>query len=202
MNLIQIKDDINNGRNLIFYNKDVYNCYKQLQNDYLCIYFNEPLPVKVRLIESINIISGNRKPSLNRLTIAELRDLLVKRLKYKTLIILFNHFERLTKRSVQAYQYLNSLENIRFICSFNKNFKPEVYSFFRTFSLINEDEYKLKHGKEEFNVTYVVYIILSVFCILLYLKTATSFLMGALLIGAAWFGLIIFRTLMYAGGRS
>ena len=93
MNLIQMRDDISNGKNLIFYNKDVYNCYKQLKNDFLCIYFAEPLPVKARLIESINIISGNRKPSLNRLTIAELRDLLVKWLKYKILIILFNHFE-------------------------------------------------------------------------------------------------------------
>ena len=202
MNLIQIKDDINNGRNLIFYNKDVYNCYKQLKNDYLCIYFNEPLPVKVRLIESINIISGNRKPSLNRLTIAELRDLLVNRLKYKTLIILFNHFERLTKRSVQAYQYLNSLENIRFICSFNKNFKPEVYSFFRTFDLINEDEYKLKHGRKEINITYTVYAILSVYCFFIYMKAASSLVMATILIGGAWFALIIFRTLMYAGGRS
>ena len=34
MNLIQIKDDISNGKNLIFYNKDVYNCYKQLKNDF------------------------------------------------------------------------------------------------------------------------------------------------------------------------
>jgi len=202
MNLIQIKDDISNGKNLIFYNKDVYNCYKQLKNDYLCIYFNEPLPVKVRLIESINIISGNRKPSLNRLTIAELRDLLVKRLKYKTLIILFNHFERLTKRSVQAYQYLNSLENIRFICSFNKNFKPEVYSFFRTFDLINEDEYKLKHGRKEINITYTVYAILSVYCFFIYMKAASSLVMATILIGGAWFALIIFRTLMYAGGRS
>jgi hypothetical protein len=201
MNLIQIREDISNGRNLIFYNKDVYNCYKQLKSDFLCIYFNEPLPVKVRLMESINIISGNRKPSLSRLTIAELRDLLVKRLKYKTLIILFNHFERLTKRSVQAYQYLNSLENVRFICSFNKNFKPEVYSFFRTFEFINEDEYKLKHGREEINVTYAVYAILSVYCFFIYLKAASSLLMATILIGGAWFALIIFRTLMYAGGR-
>jgi hypothetical protein len=166
-----------------------------------CIYFNEPLSVKVRLMESINIISGNRKPSLSRLTIAELRDLLVKRLKYKTLIILFNHFERLTKRSVQAYQYLNSLENIRFVCSFNKNFKPEVYSFFRTFEFINEDEYKLKHGREEINVTYAVYAILSVYCFFIYMKAASSLLMATILIGGAWFALIIFRTLMYAGGR-
>ncbi len=166
-----------------------------------CIYFNEPLSVKVRLMESINIISGNRQPSLSRLTIAELRDLLVKRLKYKTLIILFNHFERLTKRSVQAYQYLNSLENIRFVCSFNKNFKPEVYSFFRTFEFINEDEYKLKHGREEINVTYAVYAILSVYCFFIYMKAASSLLMATILIGGAWFALIIFRTLMYAGGR-
>jgi hypothetical protein len=28
MNLIQIKDDINYGNNLMFYNKDVYDCFK------------------------------------------------------------------------------------------------------------------------------------------------------------------------------
>ncbi|MGI6482289.1 MAG: hypothetical protein ACOX08_03305 [Methanobacterium sp.] len=93
------------------------------------------------------------------------------------------------------------MENVRFICSFNKNFKPEVYSFFRTFDLVNEDEYMLKHGKKEFNITYAVDVILSVFCILIYLKAATSFSMESLLVGSVWFGLILFRTFLYVGGR-
>jgi len=202
MNLIQIKEQIDNGNNLIFYNKDVYKYYDGLINDYLCIYFNEPLPVKVRLIECINKVSNRKRPSLKRQTMAELKNILVKELKYEKLVIIFNHFERLTKRSVQIYQYLNSLDNVRFICSFNKNFKPDVYPFFRTFELVNKEEYKLKCGSNEINITYTIYGIISVFCFFIYMKTASSLIMATILIGGAWFALIIFRTLMYAGGRS
>lgn len=202
MNLIQIKEQINDGNNLIFYNKDVYKYYNGLLNDFLCIYFNEPLPVKVRLIECINRISKTRRRSLNRLTMAELRDILVKELKNNQLVIIFNHFERLTKRSVQIYQYLNSRENVNFVCSFNKNFKSSVYPFFKTFELVNKEEYKLKCEINEINITYTVYAILSVICFLIYMKTASSLAMATILIGGAWFALIIFRTLMYAGGRS
>ncbi len=202
MNLIQIKEQIDNGNNLIFYNKDVYKYYDGLMNDYLCIYFNEPLPVKVRLIECINKVSNRKRPSLKRQTMAELKNILVKELKYEKLVIIFNHFERLTKRSVQIYQYLNSLDNVRFICSFKKNFKPDVYPFFRTFELVNKEEYKLKCGSNEINITYTIYGIISVLCFFIYMKTASSLIMATILIGGAWFALIIFRTLMYAGGRS
>jgi hypothetical protein len=202
MNLIQIKEQIDNGNNLIFYNKDVYKYYDGLMNDCLCIYFNEPLPVKVRLIECINKVSNRKRPSLKRQTMEELKKILVKELHYEKLVIIFNHFERLTKRSVQIYQYLNSLKNIQFICSFKKNFKSDVYPFFKTFYLVNREEYKLNCGKKEINITYTIYAILSVYCFFIYLKTASSMVMAMILIGGGWFALIIFRTLMYAGGRS
>lgn len=201
MNLIQLKHEINGGNNLIFYDKDVYYYYKGIKNDFLCIYFIEPLPVKLRLIECIKRVSDNDEVYLNRLTIAELRDILVKEIKDELLIITFNHFERLTIRSVQVYQYLNSLENVQFICSFKKNFKPEVYPFFKTFQLVNQEEYDLKSGKNEINITYTIYAIISIYCFFIYLKTASSMIMAVMLIGGAWFALIIFRTLMYAGGR-
>jgi len=202
MNLIQIKEQIDEGNNLIFYNKDVFKYYDELMNDYLCIYFNEPLPVKGRLIECINRVSNRKRPSLKRQTMSELKKILVNELHYEKLIIIFNHFERLTKRSVQIYQYLNSLKNVQFICSFTKNFKSDVYPFFKTFILVNRDEYELNCGKREINITYTIYGILSVYCFFIYLKTASSMIMAMVLIGAGWFALIIFRTLMYAGGRS
>ena len=97
MNILLILEKTNNGENIIFYNKSVFDCYEELQDDYVCIYFNEPTPVKIRLIKMINMLSGVRDASLNRLTIAELKDLLIRELEYKRLIIFFNHFERLTK---------------------------------------------------------------------------------------------------------
>jgi hypothetical protein len=202
MNIIVLTKKINDGKNLIFYNKSVYNCYEELQDDYISIYFNEPTPIKVRLIKIINQLSDDSKLSLNRLTIDELKEILVKELKYERLVIIFNHFERLTKRTVQVYQYLNTLNNIQFICSFSQDFKPEIYPFFKRFELVNQEEYEEKGVKNEINVTYAVYILVSVYCFFIYLKTASSLYMAFILIGAAWFALIIFRTLVYVGGRS
>jgi len=200
MNLIQITEQIEKGNNLIFYNKNVFECFNSLKNDYMCIYFNEPIPMKPRLIEAILQISSDDKLSLNRLTIAELMEILINELKYEQLIILFNHFERLTKKTVQSYQYLNSLDNIQFVCSFDKKFKPEVYPFFKTFELVNREEYLDLSGADEINITYPVFALLSILCFFVYLKMA-SLEVGFLLVGASWFALIIFRSLMYVGGR-
>lgn len=201
MNLIQIRECVKQGKNIIYYNKDIYHCYNELKDDYLSVYFNEPVPAKVRLINIIKAISRTKKPSLNRLTIAELLNMLIAELKFKKLIILFNHFERLTKRSVQVYQYLNSLKNVIFICSFNKKFPQTVYSFFKTFEFMNEEEYSLEIGEKDINITYTVYALITVVGILFYIKITPSFSLATMLIGGAWFALIIFRTLIYVGGR-
>lgn len=204
MNIIQIKEDIENGRNLMFYKKDVYNCFKELKSEYLCVYYNEPLPVKMRLVDAMYAISGFTKSQLNSLTIPELTELLVRELESKPLIILFNHFERLTERSLQIYQHLNSMENVHLICSFNvvKTFKPDIYLFFRSFKLVNMEDYKVENTKDEINITYAVYAILSIYCFFIYLKTSFSCNIASLLLGGAWFAFLIFRTLMYTGGKS
>ena len=200
MNILLILEKTNNGENIIFYNKSVFDCYEELQDDYVCIYFNEPTPVKIRLIKMINMLSGVRDASLNRLTIAELKDLLIRELEYKRLIIFFNHFERLTRGSVQVYLYLNTLANIQFVASFSADFKPELYHFYKQFELGNPGDCEVK-VRDEINVTYSVYILLSLICFFIYLKTASSIFNAFILLGAAWFALIIFRTLFFVGGR-
>ncbi len=136
MKIIQIRDKIDGGKNIIFYQKSVYDCFTELEDDYSCVYFSEPIPVKVRLIKIIQELDGGDALPLNRKTIDELKEILLKLLKYERLIICFNHFERLTKRTVQIYQSLNSLTNIQFVCNFQNNFKPELYPFFKTFPLL------------------------------------------------------------------
>ncbi len=103
MKLTQIKEDIEKEPNLMFYKKDVHKYFKELKSEYLCVYYNEPLPVKMRLVDAMYAISGFTKAQLNSLTIPELTELLVRELESKTLIILFNHFERLTERYLQIY---------------------------------------------------------------------------------------------------
>lgn len=200
-NLIQLRQKIDDGKNLIFYKKSVFDCYEELEDDYLCIYFNEPTPVKGKLVKIISELSEEKKTALNRKTIVELKEELVKELAYERLIITFNHFERLTKSAVQVFQYLNSLKNIQFICSFSNDFKPGIYPFYKRFELVNKEEYKEDGVKDEINVTYALYILISAYCFFIYLKGISSVYSIFMIIGGIWFALLIFRTLVYVGGR-
>lgn len=202
MNVVRIKDGINNKKNLMFYDMDIHNYYQLLRDEFLCIYFNEPVPVRVRLMESIYYLSDDKNQNLSNRTIAELHGKLLELLKGKRLIILFNNFERLTRKAMQAYQNLNREDNIHFVCSFSQYFKPEIYAFFKSFDLVNREDYEENLGRKEVNVTYTLYAVVSIFCFLMYLKAATSLAMASLLIGGPWFALIIFRTLLYVGGKS
>ncbi len=202
MNVVRIRDCINNGKNLMFYDRDVNSCYKVLRKDFVCVYFNEPIPVRVRLMESIYYLSNDKNLNLNNKTIAELQIQLLDLLDGKHLIILFNNFERLTRKAMQAYENLNNEENINFVCSFGQNFKPEIYAFFKTFELVNREDFEENLGRKEINITYTIYAIVSIFCFLLYMKLGSSQTIATLLIGGTWFALIIFRTLLYVGGKS
>lgn len=144
-----MKEKLNDGKNVIFYKKNVYDFFTELQDDFLCVYFSEPISIKVRLIKIIETFVSIKTSVLNRKTIVELKEILIKELKYERLIICFNHFERLTKRAVQVYQSLNSLNNIQFLCNFKDKFKSELYPFFKTFILANPGEYELKNGDNE-----------------------------------------------------
>lgn len=102
---------------------------------------------------------------------------------------------------MSVYEELNRNENILFICSFDQEFKKEAYKFYKTFKVINMEEYRLETGKDEINISYPIYLVVSIVGFFIYFKTITSANMGAMLIGGAWFGIIIFRTFIYTGGR-
>jgi hypothetical protein len=66
MNLIQIESHINQGQNLLFYKKDFNDIYKQINSNFLCVFFNDPIPIKHRLIECIETVVNQTEPSLTR----------------------------------------------------------------------------------------------------------------------------------------
>lgn len=197
----EILDKIDKNVNIIFYNKNVKEFYTKLKEDYTCVYFNEPTPIKMKLIEIIKKISPDIKRSLDYLTIADLREILIEKLESDNLILLFNNFDMLTKRTVQVYQYLNSLSNIQFVCSFSQQFKTEIYPFFKEFELVNKEQYKQKR-KNEINVTYPLYIAISIISFIIYIKIASSVYYSIGIIGGIWFAFLMFRTLVYIGGKT
>ncbi|MCK9150516.1 hypothetical protein [Methanobacterium alcaliphilum] len=201
MNLIQITRSIGEGQNLLFYDRDVQKVYLELNSKYNCIFFNEPVPLKVRVIECIETVVRKKEASLKKFTTAELIKILLAKLNSNKLIILFNGFHLLNRQAVSSLQELNNHTNIMFICSFNKEFKSEVYGFYKTFQLVNMEEYRLETGQDEINITYPVYFIFGVIAFLIFLKASSLANVSATILGALWFGLIIFRTMVYVGGR-
>ena len=74
MKLIQITEFVKKGNNLIFYDKDVSLCYKDWAIEHLCIFFDEPSPIRIRLVKILTIINPNYKFNKAHITIAELKQ--------------------------------------------------------------------------------------------------------------------------------
>jgi hypothetical protein len=201
MKHILFNELVDEQENIIIYNRNVDLYYHKLKNDYHCTYFDEPIPVRIKLLEILNTVNPDCKYDKNHITIAELKEVILKELATNEFIILFNNFEKLNKSALNAFQHLDKSKNVRFICSFKKRFKNEAYPFYKTFKFINKEDYPYEENFKRINITYTVYAILSLVCILVYLRASVSIYMATFVIGALWFGLIIFRTLMYAGGR-
>jgi hypothetical protein len=201
MNIIQIKNHLLRGENVLLYNRNISICYPQLKDEFPCILLGEPLPLKFKLIKCIQKVSGDEFSSLEKMNIPQLRDTLVSKIKDKRIVILFNQFERLTRNSADFYHSLHQSGKVVYMCSFQASFKQEIYGFYQSFQLINKEEYESQTGKHDINISYAVYVFLGIVCFLIYLKISMSATMSSVLIGATWFALIIFRTLIYVGGR-
>lgn len=206
INTEEIITNIKLKNNIILYNENVYNYYNKLSDEFDCIYLKDPVPIKKQLIEIIEKISDYKKSKLNRMTVSDLKNLLVEQLDDEFLVIMFNRFEKITKKAVEVYVYINNNSNIIFLASFNGKFNKDAYFFFKKFKILNKDEYKEKN-KDTINVTYPLYIFISVICFAVYLKFGLSLgILGTLyypivILGAIWFAFLVFRTLTYVGGR-
>lgn len=200
MNIIQIRKLLDEGKNIMIYSHDVNDFYLHLKNEYDCINLYEPTPTKYKIIKCLKHLQPLEDINYSRFNQLELRDKVLDLVKNNTLILFFNHFDQLTFKSAQIYHSLYEQGGVLFICSFNSSFKEGAYHFYKTFSLVNKEEYEYETGKNEINISYTIYGVFSLMAFLIYLN-ASSMSTATLILGAAWFGLIIFRTLVYAGGR-
>jgi len=201
MNTTQIRQHLLKGENVLLYNRDVTTYYYQLKDEFPCILLGEPLPLKYKLIKCIQGISGDEFSTLEKMNIIQLRDTLAQKIGDNKLLIIFNQFDRLTRKSAEIYHSLDQKGKVIFLCSFQASFKQEIYSFYQSFNLLNKNEYQTETGKNDINISYAVYAILGILCFLVYLKISSTSTASTILIGALWFAVIIFRTLIFVGGR-
>ncbi|MBU4534990.1 MAG: hypothetical protein KKF16_04005 [Euryarchaeota archaeon] len=201
MKLLQVEDILKKGKNVLLYQEEVEEYYDFLSDKYRCILLKEPIPLKYNLLKCVKFVSNEERGVLNRLNQPELRDKLLEELDDEVLIIFFNHFQALTWKSAHTLLTLWKTGKVLFFCSFNHHFKPEIYKFYQTFTLINKEEYEKDTGKNEINITYPLYLVVAILIFLLYIRTASTAFIAVSIIGGAWFSFLMVRSMMYVGGK-
>lgn len=197
--------NFHNNKNSIFYKTNINNYFNQLKDTYNSVYISEPLPVKAQLIKILEKITNKKVTNPNKKTVQYLKESIIQKLNYK-LIIWLNHFEKLTKASAYTYKYLTRTRNIIFVANLEEKFSMEVCFFFKKFMIINKNEYEIYYRKNEINVTYALYLILSILCFVIYIKFTLStcletIFLPVIVIGGVWFAFLVFRTLIFTGGK-
>lgn len=195
MNSDNIFDCVRENKSVIIYKEDVHKFLPDLANRWTAIFIGDPVPPKQKLIDIALKLGLENKDRLKRLTIEELKELLEAKTKNKKIVILFNHFERMTQLGADTWGFLNSLNSFILVASYYKNFKAVAYTLFQQFEHIKEE----KH--EEIDIKYSIFAIITAMGIFSYMKIASLNigLIAFTLLATIWFGLIIFRTFIYLG---
>lgn len=190
-----IFDCVNDNKSVLVYREDVHKFLPDLSNRWTTIFIKEPVPPKPKLVDIAYKLGYEKKDRLRRKTIEELKELLERKTKNKKVVIMFNHFERMTQLAVDAWDFLMSLDSIIVVASYNKNFKSVAYSLYQKMEHIREETH------EEIDIKYSIFGILAALGLFSYMKLASLNLglMAFTVLATVWFGLIVFRTFIYVG---
>lgn len=191
----RIYDCVNDNKSVLVYREDVHKILPDLANRWTTIFIGDPVPPKQKLIEIAAKLGLDNKERLRRKTIEELRELIGKKTKNKKVVILFNHFEKMTQLAADTWGFLNNLKSIVIVASYSKNFKSVAYKLFQSMDHIREE----KH--EEIDIKYSIFAIITALGLFSYMKVAllNVGLIAFTLLATIWFGLLIFRTFIYVG---
>lgn len=190
-----IFDCVNSGKSVLVYKEDVQKFMPDIANRWTALFVNEPTPPKSKLIDVINKLGHENKDKLKRKNIEELKEILESITRGKKIVIMFNHFEKMTQLAVDAWGFLLNLESIILVASYSKNFKAIAYPLYQKMEHIREE----KH--EVVDIKYSVFGILAALGLFSYMKLA-SLNVGLVafgLLASIWFAFILFRTFIYTG---
>ena len=109
---------VNDGKSVLVYREDVHKFLPDLSNRWTTIFIKEPVPPKSKLVDIASKLGYENKDRLRRKTIEELKELLEKKTKNKKVVILFNHFERMTQLGSDTWNFLMNLDSIIVVASY------------------------------------------------------------------------------------
>ena len=198
--LERILENIKNGKNSLIWKNNTLNYVDLINQKYRTVYINETDPIKskmVKIIIEVSRIEGIKRveseEQLLKKTKDQLKELLKKRNKKNKLVIIFNHFERLTRTSAQ---YWMSLTGNSYIVMVGSNFgihKKEAYGFYQTFDLINKEEQEESRAEINVTIPFILVIGAFVFAILYKLSLISSDKMMTAII----MSILVTRTILY-----
>ena len=196
----RIFENIKNGKNSLIWKKNTLNYVDLIKEKYRAVYINETDPIKskmIKIIREVSRIEGIKRieteEQLSKKTKDQLKELLKKRNRKYRLVIIFNHFERLTRTSAQYWMSLAGDKHIIMVGSIFGVYKKEAYGFYQKFDLINKEEQE--ESRAEINVTIPFILVMGafIFAILYKLSLISSHEMMTAII----MSILITRTILY-----
>lgn len=198
--LERIFENIKNGKNSLIWKKNTLNYVDLIKEKYRAVYINETDPIKSKMIKIIREVSKieeikkiETEEQLSKKTKDQLKELLKKRNRKYKLIIIFNHFERLTRTSAQYWMSLTGNPHIIMVGSTFGIYKKEAYGFYKTFELINKEEQEESRAEVNVTIPFILIIGALIFGILYKLSLISSDKMMTAII----MSILVTRTILY-----
>jgi hypothetical protein len=141
-----------------------------------------------------------KEKKLNKLKQKELLELLISMLPGTQLIIIYNYLEDITNNREQLFEKLMR-NKVLFIAGFKKMPKENRMPFFKKHHFVNKAKYDLLQGENKIDITYFFYMFITLFMVLIFLRIVSLGTIGDIAASALWFGLLVFRTFSYIGGK-
>lgn len=209
-----IINNILSEKSQTLYGQDMFKIYKNILLDlyqpkrseydinYHCIYIDTQTDKEIIIaaIKEITNIDPEEK-KLNNINQEELIKILIAKLPDIKLIIIYDYMEDITNNREKLFKRLMR-HKVLFVAGFRKMPKENRLPFFQTHEFVNKTEYELLQGENKIDITYFFYIFITLFMVLIFLRIVSLGTIGDIVSSALWFGLLIFRTFSYIGGKT
>ena len=212
MYMKDIMSNINLGKNQTLYGQDMFKIYKNLvkelykpkktghDSNYRCIYIDTQTDKEIVIAALKEVKYIKEDANIEILPKEELIKFLIATLSDVKLIIVYNYLEDVTNNRVKLFQRLMR-HKVLFIAGFQKMPKKELMDFFNIHEFVNAEFYATQIGNDNIDITYLFYIFITLFMVLIFLRIVSLGTIGDIVSSALWFGLLVFRTFSYIGGR-
>lgn len=194
----RILENIREGKNSLIWKQNTLNYTPFIKERYRTVYINETSPIKPKMAQIIIEVSKmearktiETPAELQKKTQIELKEILKTRNRKNKLVIVFNHFEKLTPTNKDYWMSLAGDNHIVLVGSIFGAYKSQLYGFYKLFEVVNKTE---REELREINVTIPVMVGLGFIAFICFIKVS---IMNTELLFIIFFSFSLIRFLMY-----